>query len=628
MKIYSEKIGWSLLGRGQAFAFLLAFSLWLYARPYLGVRHDAVLYLGQTLNNYYKGIFSEDLFFKYGSQDSLSIYGPLSAWLMGYMSYEWLVWLCLAFSIFAYLLITLKLVDEQWRRWTSMAALALVCTITHRYGDLRVFAFAEPFLTARTLAEPIALLAVLVASSASQKGLSLIALVVAFLVHPLVAISAAGTVLILLVQSDRRWLTVLILPVLGAVAGLFDVHPFGQLYQAYDDQWWAIVTNANKHCFVSEWPFHAYIALAFNVVVTYVGYRCATGALKSVALASCLACVIGLFVSLIGVDFSRNVLLTSLQPWRVQWVTSYIAILVSPLLICKLIERGAMGWVAAVAFVSALMALSWERNWVLIAWTIVAVLLACGRVEVRAGFRVLAIFAPLAAVSFVYFKEALNVLSGPGEAASWANEFLYLVASVPVFLLMITWCFYYAWVRADRYRVVVLACVFILLVFGFSKWDRSPPFNKYMVENLGQVRPFSGLVPKGAQVYWSGGALSTWALLNTPSYYSPEQGAGAVFNRDNAMEFQKRRPAFEALGLQAALCEAFVLMGDAAADAKSCWPTDEIIREICETNRDLDFMIFDRSRRAGQVARWVVGSEGQGEGIYYLYDCSLVRRGG
>src|SRR4051812_26774615 len=48
-------------------------------RPYLGIHHDAMLYSGQVLSRLDPATYSDDLFFRYGSQDRFSIFSPLMA---------------------------------------------------------------------------------------------------------------------------------------------------------------------------------------------------------------------------------------------------------------------------------------------------------------------------------------------------------------------------------------------------------------------------------------------------------------------------------------------------------------------------------------------------------------------
>ena len=49
------------------------------ARPYAGIAHDARLYSAQVLHQLEPESYSDDLFFRYGSQDQFSIFSRVAA---------------------------------------------------------------------------------------------------------------------------------------------------------------------------------------------------------------------------------------------------------------------------------------------------------------------------------------------------------------------------------------------------------------------------------------------------------------------------------------------------------------------------------------------------------------------
>ena len=50
--------------------------------PYAGIVHDNVLYLAQALLRLNPDIYGDDAFFKWGSQDSYTLFSPMYAWLV------------------------------------------------------------------------------------------------------------------------------------------------------------------------------------------------------------------------------------------------------------------------------------------------------------------------------------------------------------------------------------------------------------------------------------------------------------------------------------------------------------------------------------------------------------------
>ena len=62
-----------------AAATLWVAAVWLICRPFRGIRHDSILYVGQTFNSLWPGQLSSDWFFLGTSQDRYTIFTPLMA---------------------------------------------------------------------------------------------------------------------------------------------------------------------------------------------------------------------------------------------------------------------------------------------------------------------------------------------------------------------------------------------------------------------------------------------------------------------------------------------------------------------------------------------------------------------
>ena len=58
---------------------LLITGLYLFLHPYQGLIHDARLYTLQALNHLHPDLYSNDVFLKYGSQDSYTLFTPVYA---------------------------------------------------------------------------------------------------------------------------------------------------------------------------------------------------------------------------------------------------------------------------------------------------------------------------------------------------------------------------------------------------------------------------------------------------------------------------------------------------------------------------------------------------------------------
>ena len=140
-------------------ASLLLLVLLIYFRPYYGIRHDSVLYLGQSLLRLDPDNFKSDLFFAFGSQADFTLVPRLIAPLLGNFdaagTFLVLTALCLVFFLLASTTLLATLFPSPYWYWGVIALLVL----PGGYGEDGILSYAEPFFTGRSLAEPLVLLA-------------------------------------------------------------------------------------------------------------------------------------------------------------------------------------------------------------------------------------------------------------------------------------------------------------------------------------------------------------------------------------------------------------------------------------------------------------------------------------
>ena len=176
------------LSRQQTATALLCLSaIWLLTHRYHGIHHDALFYAVHALAHGAPARFEQDLFFAFGSQDDYTLFTPAYAWLsrqigLGRAAFALLVaaqcvWAVAAFQI-----------ARQWLHGSFLlAGLALLFALPRLYGYDPVFHYAESFLTARIWAESLVLIGV-AATLKGRTGLALGAILVACLLHPIMAL--------------------------------------------------------------------------------------------------------------------------------------------------------------------------------------------------------------------------------------------------------------------------------------------------------------------------------------------------------------------------------------------------------------------------------------------------------
>jgi hypothetical protein len=620
----------------RAFAFtatLWIAALWLMCRPFRGIRHDSILYTGQTFNALWPGKLSSDWFFLASTQDRYTLFTPLmsrAVQAVGLQAAE--IGLLLAFNAF-FLWASWLLMKElpSLLRWGALAALA---ALSHTYGGQGSFAFAEPFLVARTLAEPFGILA-LALLLRGRLAWSLLALLATIACHPLVAVPVIAIGWSYLCLQDRRWLHSGWLLVALPLLGLANVGPFGAVLRTFDAAWFHEVRTVDTQCFLLEWEVSDWAPIFVDLALVLQGWRLLAGArVARLALATAIASLVLTVAWGLGADVGHNVLLTQLQLWRVYWLLHFLALCLLPSILRHYLGRGDAGrWLAA-AIVLACVAVesNWDTGWACCAWLALTFVAVERGAKLSRGILRLAIAGTLTMsvliMAIVYSKTRDAVMSSGsfGDVSSLSIAFSLLLVSASVGLGGL-WA-----LHASRgvARAALVGVAMAALAFGASAWDQRPAWQLYTERAYAEAgRPFEGQIPEGASVFWEDSPLQTWLLLQRPSFFSLNQASGIVFSREAAMEFARRNRPYKELLMFHDRCNQ-VSAAQSVGLLKGtvdCRVPISIMKDFCNVPRGgADYLIFDWQRPEGLVTAWKF-EEGppSARKTWYLYDCSRLR---
>jgi hypothetical protein len=612
-------------------ASVLVATLWLLCRPFRGIRHDAILYFGQTFNHIWPGRLSADWFFLGASQDKYTVYSPLMAHaiqLVGLQPAH--MGLLLAFNAF-FLWASWLLVAQFPSRMLRWSALVSLGAFSHVYGGMGAFGFAEPFLTARSLAEPFAVLG-LALLLRGRIGLGLLAALFCAACHPLPALCMLVIGWVYLGLGDRRWWWLALLLPVAPLLGWFNVGPFGGLLHSFDPKWFHAVTEANADCFLLKWGKLDWTAVAMDVIVVLLGRRLFPGTGFARLCLATLVAAAGLTVAWgLGADLAHNVLLTQLQFWRVFWIAHLLALLMLPALFLHYWRGDTRDrWVLS-ALVLAVVAAqaNWDTGWLACLW-LVGVLAVTARVRelspfvLRAGIAVSILCTVI--VSFILFVKTYQAVFEThnfGAVSSLSILFSLMLIAAPAGFVAL-WL-----LQSPRpaTRAVTALGVLALLFFSVKAWDQRSAWQVYMEDGFDrQAQPFDGQLPPNASVYWDNQPLPVWMMLKRPSYFSANQASGLVFSRDAAMEFARRKKPFVGLLIQADFCLTIAAV-QTPGYVGDCRPSVELMKDICNVpGGGPDYMIFNWRRPEGLVGSWNFDAAPPPERMtWYLYDCSKLR---
>lgn len=612
---------------------LLIVALWLISRPYRGVRHDGILYLGQTLAHTLPDTIGRDLFLGYGSQDRYSIFSvlmsPLVQALGVPLSQLGMLLLCqVAFALGCWAL-TAEL-PSRFMRWCAMVSLA---ALSHTYaGGGGSFSFAEPFLSARSIAEPLVLLS-LALLLRGRIAWAVLPMLGALALHALITIPALVVAWVFLCLQDRRWWYAAVAALGAAGLGALGIAPFDGLWHVYDPTWWTNVRIANANVFLLTTRSQDWGTAAFDAVVLLTASRLLRATPLARLLRALLICAPVLTVVWgLGADAFHDVLLTQLQVWRIYWLTHLFAVLLLPLLLFHFWWRGPIGQWAVAAILLAAMAVSANLSTELLclAWALLP--MALSRYDARVS-PVVARIATIASCAALLMVSALVGLLTHSAVAMFPERFNGATdVQVVLGLSAVAAATGYALLRglasSGAWRWVSSVVLLALLACGGAWWDQRSDWQRYVENGLhGNGLPFEGVVPPSATVLWDESLIEPWLLMQRQQFFTPEQGAGLLFSRPTAMEFALHENAIRPMLVQRQVCKS-VAVFTGSGDV-NCYPTPEILREICQQEpRHPDYMVFRAtpdSDATGAVAVW---NYRPGDPVhsrsYRLYDCAQM----
>ena len=612
-----------------AFCVLVTLALLACRLPYRGVRHDAILYLAQALARLNPAWAASDFYFAFGSQDRYSLFSLPRAWLLQRASTPAvdIASLLLSWGASVWAVSALARALPARVRWLGVMT---VVVASHFYGSGRVFGFFEPFVTARTLAEPLAL-AALALLVCRRPILAAFALAGSMLFHPLIGLPAAITMLILLCLRDRRWAcaALLLLPIAGlAWAG---VAPFTGLLHRYDEVWLNAVLQTNGVVFIGQWNARDLLAALSNMAVLALSVRGRRDELAEAGRAALWAALLLCAVSYVGTDLLHDVLITQLQLWRILWIVGVLALLNLPLVLAREWERGPVGRLASVAvFVAFFVVDCYHPNaWAIAAWAVLALIASARRVLVKPAIVITASAATILVGLSTTGQQMFNAigqlnLDGQGMAIARPSSIPFVL---PVLMLPLALGAIVAWERGGVARVCAAVTASALLAMGVATWDQRTAWDRHVESAHPGSHPFAQLIPPGAEVYWHGDTLATWLLLQRAQFISLNQVSGLLFNRDTAYVGSTRLPYLLALKPNNDACIMLSRLGADTHRLSMCQLSREAFLGMCKAEpTHPDFLVASVDFGAGVVSRWRFSpNDGSTPVDYMLYDCARLR---
>lgn len=528
---------------------LLITGLYLFLHPYQGLIHDARLYTLQALNHLHPDLYSNDVFLKYGSQDSYTLFTPVYAVAISLFGAEHAASLFTFVSVIALLIAAWSFARALMPARFAWLGLGMLVVTPGFYGSGITFAVFEEFITPRLLAEALVLFA-LTAWMRERRVLSAILLLAGFLLHPIMTFPALILIAVMgwgLSHWRKLWPLLLVAAVMAAVA-LAGALPLGHFQ--FDPDWWPMADRV-PHLIIGHWTLHdwARITTLFSTLV--VGALCLAPVGQRLAVSLLITCAGTLLLSWIGGDLLKIVLIVQGQAWRSLWLATAVAALLLPWIAASFWQEAGLRRCSVLLLITA-----WALGPMSVAlyFSILAMITAlCGNARIPARYARFAalgagILLAVAILSMLALTWSELDRNGLDTGTTGVVAQLYEICAdrlLPAAALVGVW---WAVDRIRDYRVLaLLTAIAVLPILLMSKASAADWLNeRYSRKAHDAFAEWRALIPPGSDVLWAtkfvagSDPTAAWLLLERPSYYSSVQVNSGLFSRPAAMELLRR----------------------------------------------------------------------------------------
>lgn len=602
--------------------------VWILRHPFVGLTHDAQIYLIQGLARLHPDLYANDVFLRYGSQDNFTIFSSLYASAMRLFGIENAAVALTCVAQAGFILATILLARMLMPARLIWVGIALLCALPAVYGPGQIFKVLEDFATPRPFAETMVILG-LVAFLHGRVWLAAALGFVGMLLHPLMAM---GGFVVGVLASSMSLRTKLFIFAGGAIAAGAVLAWLGlhghQL--VFDLLWEVLLRWGLEYLWPSMWTLGTWAPMTVTAVTLAAGVLLLEASYaRSLCIASLIAGSAGIAVNYLAGDLMRLVLVIQAQPYRWLWVGTLLAIILLPLIIQIAWSRGFIGRVAALLLAAAWLFMG-ERYGVPIALLALVAVIAAKRgtlsIPERSQKLIVVGATALLAIAATYHI-ATMFLFVDSPTFSEAPEFLRNIRAVcrsgalPVtgFLL-----FYFASTKARspalRAGVAALSILMLVALLPFSARELGARWYSHDFEAFEEWRT---LIPPRTEVMWFDGPVSTWMLLQRPSYISNLQETTGVFSRPAAVFMKGRVDRVESYLMtepNAAWRNNQLNGVDSKAEvmARSSRPVS--LSRLCAEAPDLRFVVTTKNMLAEPIADTPAGATERYQG-YKLYRC-------
>ncbi len=604
-------------------ALALLLVTWSLSHRYKGLTQDGELYAFQAMARLNPSLRA-DVYLMANSQDDFTLFSPLYALLIRCLGLWNASVTLFAFCTLSFIAAAWSVARSLWdesRAWLCAAAcIVIVCG----YGGYGVFTYSENYLTARSMAEAM----VIVALAFHLHGFRLWSWTIAaasMLVHPLMALPGLLLLACLSVRLTHAalgafsgFLTTLIIAVLATRIGN-SLH----FLEIIRGPWLEMVWERSQYLFlqnwrVSDWETQVRPLLCLSISIT----SAVQPRVRRLCISAMLVGVAGLAVAVVSSEIGPVAILLQGQAWRWFWVTGFVSVLMLAPTAVSLWKHGECGAVCAILLLA-----SWTFAPAAGTTFSAAALLLWGlrrRLPLRAhGVLRMSAYAMVIVILAHTIGDLWALISSSrAEALSepMLVERLRGIHSLQIPALAI-FGFALWWLRSGTNVYasgVILSVLLTICAFELpGSFDRNSKSN-----TIDAIAPaeWRAVIPPASNVLAvpsTAAAGFIWFSLNRPSYLTVNQSAGVVFSPDTAREIRRRSEILSPI-----MPPDWKIRSQLSHAQKTEEPTPLTVSTLTTICRDPELGFVIAKERLGFDA--IPSSERGHWKDWNLYDCSRV----
>ena len=535
-----KPIAWTILT-------LLLLATWSLLHRYKGLSQDGELYAFQALARLNPALRS-DVYLMGNSQDEFTVFSPLYALVircLGLWDASVALFVACTTAFIAAAWVSARSLWDETRAW---ACAATCIVIVSGYGAYDVFSYSENYLTARSMAEAMVIIA-LACHLRDLRRWSWTLAVASMFIHPLMALPGLLLLACLSVPLSYAALGAGsgVLAALGVALLALHIGHGPRILAIINGPWLEMVKQRSQYLFLQVWRWHDWdVQLRPLLCLTLASLVTERPRVRSLCWGAMLVGVTGLVVALIASTIGPVAILLQGQAWRWMWVTGFISVLMLAPTAHRLWRDPGCGTICATLLVAGWTFPPVDGSLMAAA----ALVLWCLRRHVRPESRILLqglAYAMIAAIVAWTGANSWSLCASPpvdlrGEPLLIERLRSIYALQLPALALV---CVGLRWLRPRAhgyaYGIGLALLIPVCTLAAHGSFNRNTLFDTSSgTQGLEQWR---AVIPPASNVLVlpsTKAAGFIWFTLGRPSYLTVDQSAGVVFSQETAQEIRRR----------------------------------------------------------------------------------------